>query len=219
MVGLVQNATSRTVSVFLFATSGVFLMTPNSTTGLGVAQAQQAKKPPKPAASNRKAKPAPSKPAESSSFSSSGKVAAPPYVPNGAFRYESVESRNDCPVLMQIVDAPRLSKKKSGQSVGEAPLQWLAEDFRLTSRTATRATWQARLLEDYEKCEAKGYLSSRGRNVLSEDDSHIRIGMENGRLLLTLNLERLDAEATVTQAHVKGGIPTWSWRYTNTPSR
>lgn len=144
-----------------------------------------------------------------SSFRSRGRITMPPTVPSGSFRYEDIVSPSECPVLMQVTDSPRLNNTQL--NVGEAPLGWVARSFRLISSSETHASWAAELVEKYKDCEATGYLSSKGRRVLSFEDSHLRISMEDGKLNLTLELTRLDDASRVMSASVRGGIPTWSW--------
>lgn len=147
--------------------------------------------------------------APSRSFSSRGQLSMPPTVPSGSFRYEDIASRANCPVLMQVTDSAQLTNTEL--NVGEAPLGWVARSFRLVSRSETHATWAADLVEKYQNCEATGYLSSKGRRALSFENSHVRITMEDGKLNLTLELDRLEDDSHMISASVTGGIPTWSW--------
>jgi hypothetical protein len=118
----------------------------------------------------------------------------------------------ECPVLIQLKDGILVDYDEGLRACSEAPIHWLGQGFKLKSSNKKMATWIARLDESFKDCRARTRNILWNNTTIERQKSHIILDFEDSRATLTVNIEKLNNQFQLANAHVTvNGQPVWCW--------
>jgi hypothetical protein len=132
-------------------------------------------------------------------------------------------SEKDCPLVMQVSDdnvRDEEGKPHPTLVSGDAPLNWLAEGFRLEKTTQQNAIWRGYLHAKYRSCKGTAVMKSRGADSIQPEKSYLNLTFKNGILHFHIDLTKVTGgKAILLEVGVVRGEPAWRWKLTQTVSK